>query len=159
MNDFSKAWTLSRSRFLETISDLNFAQLNWRVHPKALTIAEMAVHVAGVEVSFAAQLTDRVLDEVEAKLKAAAVDGVVNFDPFPYDPRDLTPAFVADSLEISRRIVAPIISVPTPAILEKEIVSVLGPRITGEGALTRLAFHAAYHQGQAHLIRTAPGFP
>jgi hypothetical protein len=53
----------------------------------------------------------------------------------------------------------PLIEQPTADILKKEIVSVLGPVITGEGAFARMAFHAAYHQGQVHMLRTAPGFP
>jgi hypothetical protein len=31
--------------------------------------------------------------------------------------------------------------------------------IDGTGALARLAFHPAYHQGQVYLMKQAPAFP
>jgi hypothetical protein len=159
VSDFSLVWTLSRQRLVDTISDLNDEQLNWKIHDKALSIAQMAVHVAGVEYSFSTQLLGTELDEEGKKLKAAATEGVVNDNPFPYADSELTPLKVLALLSLSKITVLPIITEPTKEILEKELVSALGPVITGEGAFTRLGFHPAYHQGQAYLIRNAPGFP
>ena len=65
-----------------------------------------------------------------------------------------TSAFTA-----SKGMLEPLISGPSDEIRAKQIVSALGPIIDGNGAFARLGFHAGYHQGQAHLIRTAPGFP
>jgi len=143
----------------EVISDLNHAQLNWRMHSDALTIAQMVVHVAGVEVSFTSQLLGIELDADGQKFKSAATDGVVNDKPFPYSDEELTPEKVQELLAFAKQLVQPMISNPTEEVLKKELVSALGPIITGEGALARLAFHPAYHQGQAYLIRTTPGFP
>ncbi len=159
MSDFAIAWTLSRQRFVDTISDLNAAQLNWKLHSEALSIAQMALHVAGVEVFFLSQLTGQALNADETKIKDSAVNGVVNEKPFPFTEAELTPQFVLASLEHSKGFVKPIIESPTPEILKKEIISALGPIITGEAGFARLAFHSAYHQGPAYLIRTAPGFP
>lgn len=159
MSDFAAAWRLSRGRFVDTISDLDAAGLNWRLHPGSLTIAEMAMHVAGVETSFMAQLMGTDLDEFGTRLRAAATDGVVNDRPFPFTGEEMTPALVTQALEAAQAMVEPVMTQPTEELRRKEIVSALGPVITGEGALARLAFHAAYHQGQAYLLRTAPGFP
>ena len=71
----------------------------------------------------------------------------------------ITPELVAQSMELAREWVQPILERPSSELLAKQIVSALGPVITGEGALARLAFHPGYHQGQVHLIATAPGFP
>jgi len=159
VSDFSSAWTLSRSRLLETISDLNQTQLNWRIHPKCLSIGQMALHVAGVEVSFASQLSGAALDSTGARLKSAATDGVVNEKAFPFSDGEITPETVSANLNFAKRMLEPLITGAPPEIREKSIVSALGPVITGEGAFARLAFHSAYHQGQAYLIREAPGFP
>ncbi len=148
-----------RERFLRAIEGLDQNQLNWRLHDRALTIAEMAVHVAGVEVSFAAQLTDAQLEGDLERLARAATDGVVNDRPFPFAPDELTPERVAWCLAEGERWARPLLENPTPGLLAKNIVSALGPVIDGEGALARLAYHPGYHHGQAYLVMTSPGFP
>ncbi|MCX7798934.1 MAG: DinB family protein [Fimbriimonadales bacterium] len=152
-------WELVRGRFLQAIEGLDATQLNWRLHPRALTIGEMALHVAGVEVFFAAQLLGLELDPQLSRLSKAATDGVVNDSPFPFGSSEVTPELVAWSLEQGDRMVRPLLEDPAPWILEKQIVSALGPVIDGAGALARLAYHPGYHHGQAHLILTAPDFP
>lgn len=117
------------------------------------------MHIAGVEVSFASQLLGEQPEGVDARIKAAATDGAVNDKPFPFTPDEITPELVAEALESGRRWVAPLMENPTAEIRSRELISALGPVITGEGALARLAFHAAYHQGQVYMITTAPGFP
>ncbi|MBN9503782.1 MAG: hypothetical protein BGO01_08350 [Armatimonadetes bacterium 55-13] len=159
MSDFAVSWQLSRHRFVKTISDLNQEQLNWRIYPEALTIAEMAMHVAGVEISFTSQILGLSLDELKTRLKAAATDGVVNDKPFPFTPEEMTPDAVKHALSVAHDMVEPLISNPGEEALSVELVSALGPVITGKGALARFAFHPGYHQGQAYLIRNAPGFP
>ncbi len=159
MTQFAISWRLCRGRFSAEVKDLSQAQLNWRLYPGSLSIGEMALHVAGVEVSFVSQLTDTPLDGLKAKLKAAATEGVVNDNPFPFSPEEITPELVAESLALAEAMTQPVIDEPTDAILQKELVSVLGPVITGEGALARFAFHPGYHQGQAYQIKNAPGFP
>jgi hypothetical protein len=159
MSDFAASWNISRQRFVDAVSDLNQEQLAWRIHPGSLTIGEMALHVAGVEVSFISQLLGLDLDLFQGKLRAAATDGVVNELPFPFPNEEITPTTVRSALEIARAMVEPVITQPSDAVRAKEIKSALGPMIDGTGALARLAFHPGYHQGQAHLIRTAPGFP
>jgi len=159
VSEFSLSWTLSRQRLVDTISDLNDEQLSWRIYGKSLSIGQMAVHVAGVETLFVSQLLGLELDTEASRLRSSATDGVVNDKPFPYSDSELTAARVAELMGIGKGLVEPVITDPTEAVLKKEIVSALGPVITGEGAFTRLAFHPAYHQGQAYLIRTSPGFP
>jgi len=159
VTQFSQAWSLSRQRFLEAIQDLSGEQLNFRMFPSCLTLGEAALHVAGVEVSFASQLLDSPLDEFLSQLKACATEGVVNENPFPFEQDAIDPGLIFRALEVSKRLLQPVIEAPSEEILSKQIVSALGPIITGEGALTRLAFHSAYHQGQAHLIITSPTFP
>lgn len=159
MSDFAASWDLSRGRFNKELEGLSAQQLNWRLHPHALTIGEMALHVAGVEVSFLSQLLGADLEPLPGRLKAAATEGVVNDHPFPFAEEEITPELVAEALEIARAMVEPVIRNPSEALRAKQIVSALGPVIDGTGALARLAFHSGYHQGQVHLIRTAPGFP
>ncbi len=159
MTDFAKSWRLSRQRFVDSVADLNQDQLNYRLHDGVLTIGEMALHVAGVEIWFVAQLTGQELNQAEIKLTQAAVNGVVNEKPFPYSADEIAPPMVTWAMGRAEGYVQKNIEEPTEEFLTKEIQSALGPIITGEGALTRFAFHPAYHQGQVHLIRTSPGFP
>jgi hypothetical protein len=159
MSDFSTAWTLSRQRFIDEISGLSQEQLAWRLHEQALSIGQMAVHVAGVEASFGAQLAGVTLDAEGERLRLAATEGVVNDNPFPYPDNDLTPDFVLACLDRSKAVWEPLISEATPEVREKSLKSALGPMIDGNGAFARLSFHAAYHQGQAYLYKTAPNFP
>ena len=159
MSQFAVSWRLSRGRFDEAVGELTHAQLTWRLHPGTLTLGEAAVHVAGVEVWFIAQLTGKTLEGFGARVAQCATEGVVNDHPFPFPPDELTPETIGRALALGREAVGAVIENPSPDLLKKEIKSALGPIITGEGALARLAFHPGYHQGQAHLIRTATGFP
>ena len=159
MTDFAISWKLSRHRFAESVTDLSQEQLNYRLHPDVLTAGEMLLHVVGVEIWFVAQLTGMSLNESDLRLTKAAVDGVVNDNPFPFDVTEITPAIMVEALNRGQEVVAPHIENPSTEFLTKEIKSALGPIITGEGALARFAFHPAYHQGQVHLIRTSPDFP
>lgn len=159
MSDFAETWTLIRGRFDNEFVGLNHAQLNWRMHPGALTLGEMALHVAGVEVSFGHQLTGMPLNDFTARLKAAATDGSVNDKPFPFAVTEITPELVSESLRMGREITTPLITNLTEDLRAKRLISALGPEIDGTGAMARLAYHPGYHQGQAYLIKTAPGFP
>ena len=159
MSDFATTWNLSRQRFETEIKDLNDDQLRWRLHPTALSIGQMAIHLAGVEVSFVTQLLGETLSDEDQKLKSASSDGVVNDAPFPYPDAEITRELVQKALDTARAKVEPLIGSPTPEILVKEIKSALGPIVSGEGAFARLSIHPAYHQGQAYLIKNASGFP
>jgi hypothetical protein len=159
MSDFATSWALSRKRFLDEIAGLSQTQLNWHIHPQCLSIGEMALHLAGVELLFGTQLTGTDVDSSHARLKRAATEGVVDDLPFPFDPEEITPELVSQSLDYSQTISEPLIATASPEVRQKEIKSALGPMISGEGAFARLGFHSAYHQGQAYLIKTAPGFP
>ena len=159
MNDAYAAWSLSRDRFVASISDLNTEQLNYRLFPGTLTIGEMAVHIAGVDIYFSNGMLGGGLPPDLARLLRAAMDSVANDRPFPFAPEELTPEFVAETLATARTFVEPLIQNPTAEARAAEIVSVLGPVISGSGALARFAFHAAYHHGQVYLIRACPSFP
>jgi len=157
--DFHASWTLSRSRFLAEYEGLTHEQLNWRIQPGTLTLAEAALHVAGVEVKFGSAMLSLEPEGELARILSAGTDGVVNDKPFPYSVEELTPEFVADALAQSKAVVEPVLLDPNTERREVTMISALGPVITGEGAMARLGFHSAYHQGQAYLIRHAPGFP
>lgn len=159
MSDFAATYQLSRGRFEETVLGLTASQLNYRIHADALTIGESALHVAGVEVSFYAQLTGAELSPELLKLRSAATDGSINDNPFPYAQEEITDELLRDCLAKSRALVEPLLDTTDEAILKKEIKSALGPTITGQGALVRIAYHPGYHQGQAYLIKTAPDYP
>jgi hypothetical protein len=159
MSDFAASWKLSRSRFAESVSGLNHAQLNWRIHPQALTLGESVLHVVGVEVSFIHQLLGSVPEGLASRLVSAATEGVVNDLPFPFAAEEITPELIATAFELGEELVKPYIENLSAEMRGKQIKSALGPMIDGNGAFARLGFHAGYHQGQAHLIRTAPGFP
>ena len=159
MHDLLDAYKLSRGRFEDAVAGLSQSQLNWRIQPGALTIGESAMHVAGAEVNFISQLLETELDEYGTRLKRAATEGIVEDVPFPFAADEITPDAVAKALTFGRTMAEPIIASPSEAVRAKVIKSVLGPMIDGTGALARLAFHAGYHQGQAYLISSAPGFP
>jgi hypothetical protein len=159
MTDFSKTYAISRTRFTEAVEAFNAEQLNYRLHPGVLTIGEMALHVAGVEVWFLSQIFGFELDEKRAKLAKSATEGAVNDNPFPYKPEEITPEVVSEALAYTRELLQPHIDNPTPEFLAAELTSALGPQITGEGALARYSFHPGYHHGQVYLIATSPGFP
>lgn len=158
MSDFAATWSLVRGRLINDLAGLSQTQLNWRLHPGALTLGEMALHVAGVEVSFTTQLLGEETTGLEARLKAAATDGAVNDKPFPFLPEEITPELVAEGFAVALARVEPMITNPDP-YRERTIVSALGPVIDGTGAFARLAYHPGYHQGQVYLIKSAPEFP
>lgn len=158
MQDFAATRTLSRGRFCDAVKNLTSAQLNYRLHKEILTIGEMALHVAGVEVSFASQLLGETLDPFEARLKAAATDGAVNDLPFPFTASEITPEMVDEALTTAAGWIDRLYA-QGEALRGKEIKSALGPMISGEGAYARLGFHPGYHHGQAYLIMTSPDFP
>ncbi len=158
MSDFATTWELVRSRFDDALKGVTTEQLNWRLHPGSLTLGEMSLHVAGVEVSFISQLKGEELSGTMARVRAAATDGTVNDKPFPFATEEVTAEFVAQVLAEARAMTEPVIRNPDP-YRNVTIVSALGPVIDGTGAFARLAYHPGYHQGQAHTIKTAPGFP
>ena len=158
MTDFEAAWSLTRGRFLDAIAGLSDAQLAWIPYPGALSVGQMAYHVAGVEASFALQLTQTDGSPAEQKIAAAARDGVINESPFPFGDADMTATQIDQALASSKALVEPLIQNPDP-YRPIEIVSALGPVIDGTGAFARLAYHAGYHQGQVYLVKTHPGFP
>jgi hypothetical protein len=158
MSDFHATWLISRGRFGDAVTFLSQGQLTWKLHDEALSIGQMALHLAGVEISFATQLLGEEPQGFEARLKAAATDGVVNDNPFPFSDDEMTPELVEQALEAARTRVEPILASPD-TYRDIQIKSALGPTIDGAGACARLAFHPGYHQGQAHLVRAAPGFP
>jgi len=159
MSDFAATWELIRGRFDKDVSGRSIAQLNFRLHPDTLTIGEMALHVAGVELWFISQLEQRDLSGTEIRLARAAREGVITADPFPFAESEIEPALVAEALGLARAAVERHIYQPSPEILAREIQSALGPVIDGRGAFARLAYHPGYHQGQVHMITVAPGFP
>lgn len=159
MSDFAETWLLIRRRFDDAVLDLNSEQLNWRMQPGALTLGEMALHVAGVEVSFLSQMLGEATDGDLDRLRRAATDGSVNDEQFPFSEDEITPERVRWGLDLARTMVEPVITQLTPELRAKPVKSALGPMTDGTGAMARIAYHPGYHQGQAYLIRTAPGFP
>lgn len=159
MSDFKTTWQLTRKRFEDAVLDKSSEQLSWRLHSNALTLGEMAIHVAGVEVSFYSQLKDRATDGDLDRVRRASTDGSVNDLPFPFEPAEITPDLVRWALDTSREMVEELMNEDSPALRAKEIKSALGPMIDGTGAFARLAYHPGYHQGQAYMIASAPGFP
>jgi hypothetical protein len=160
MTEFQSTYTLTRQRFDDAVNGLNHEQLNWRLHPDALTIAEMAIHLAGVETWFSAQLLALSMsDEFELRVIQAATDGSVTDNPFPFAVEEMTPETVSRAMSLGRDSVAKLFIDLNDKIREMELKSALGPIIDGNGALARIAAHPFYHQGQIYMIKTAPGFP
>lgn len=159
MSDFYTTWQLARQRFDDAVLDLNDEQLNWRIFPGALTAGEAALHLAGVEVSFCSQLLGIEVEGLHARLKVAATEGVVNELPFPFSADEITSELVAKALAEARGTAEPVISAASEEVRSKQIKSALGPMVSGDGALARLAQHPAYHQGQVYMVRQSPGFP
>lgn len=158
MTQYFNSWELSRGRFDQCIFGFTTNGLNYRLYPGCLTAGEMAIHVAGVEIFFAGQMLGCTFSEYE-EVSAAARDGVVNDNPFPVPASKITPEYVKSVLDAAREIVLPLLQNPISEQLNVEMVSALGPIISGEGALARFAFHPGYHHGQAYMISQAPGFP
>jgi hypothetical protein len=158
MQDFAATRALSRGRFCDSVKEFSSEQLNYRLHENSLTIGEMAIHVAGVEVSFASQLLGGDLSEFEDRVRSAATDGAVNEKPFPFSMDEITPELVQQAFEIADQWAAKLYA-RGDEVRDKELKSALGPMIDGAGAFVRLGFHPGYHHGQVYLIATSPGFP
>ncbi len=158
MSDFQLTWDLVRGRLEQSLEGLNQEQMNYRLQPESLTIGEMVLHVVGAEMSFVSQLRGETLSGVDARLAACATEGVINDTPFPFEPSEITPSFVAEALNRGKEYAGPAIANPDP---HREVIikSALGPMINGGGAFARLAYHPAYHHAQVYLIKTSPGFP
>lgn len=158
MSDFAATYALTRGRFQDAVLGLTEAQLNFRLLPETLTLGEAAIHVAGVEVWFAAQLRGEALTGELGRLAQAAVDGVIDGD-FPFSREEIVPAKVEWALSEGRKAVEALLADDSPELRSKQIKSALGPMIDGTGALVRLAFHPGYHSGQAHFIKSSPDYP
>ena len=159
MSDFAKSWQLSRGRLKAEIEGMTSEQLHYRIHPNSLSAGQAVLHVVGVEVWFTAQLIQKELEGDLLRVAKSATAGVVNDDPFPFSDEEITMELVTWALEEGEKLLGPNIENPSPEFLSGELKSALGPIITGEGALTRMAFHPAYHQGQIYLCKTSPDFP
>ncbi len=159
MSDYAAAWELSRKRLVDEIAGLNAEQLNWRLYPGALSIGQMGLHVAGVEIFFSSQLTGAMLDDFSKRLLRCSTEGVVNELPFPYSDEEITPESVSAGLAAGEAAWRPLVTEAAPEIRVGQITSALGPIISGDGAFARLSFHSGYHQGQAFQVKCAPGFP
>lgn len=159
MNDFHTTYNLSRGRFDEAVFPLTNSQLNWRSHPGSLTIGEMALHLAGVEIWFSGQILGLELNPSETLLTRCATEGVVNGLPFPISAVDITAELVEQSLNNARKFAIRLFEADSPEIRAIQLQSALGPVISAEGAMARFSFHPAYHHGQAYLLITATEFP
>ncbi len=159
MSDFAETWTLIRGRFDDAVLGLSHDQLNWRLQPGTLTLGEMALHVAGVEVSFVSQLLGDAVEGELDRVRRASTEGVINDLPFPFSTEEITPELVAWALATAGGMVHGPIHNLTPELRAVQIKSALGPMVDGTGAFARLAYHPGYHQGQAYIIKTAAGFP
>ena len=158
-SDFSVSWELSRGRLGQEVQGLSAAQLNYRIYPGSLSIGEMALHVAGVEVWFVCQMKGEPVPDDLLRLTRCATEGVVNDSPFPFSAGEITPEFVAESFERASALVKSVIYEPTAEQRAATVQSALGPVIDGTGALARIAFHSGYHHGQVYQMKCAPDFP
>lgn len=159
MVDFRAPYELARGRFDEAVLALSAAQLNFRLIPDSLTIGESALHVVAAELSFLSGLLGLDLTDEESRIVRCLKDGVMNDAPFPFTAEEITPELVRHALGLSRDRVISTMASPPAGFEERTVVSAFGPLITGEGAMARLAFHPAYHHGQAYLILSSPDFP
>ncbi|MBS1720023.1 MAG: DUF664 domain-containing protein [Armatimonadetes bacterium] len=166
MSDFLEVYRLTRGRFEASLEGLSQAQLNFRINEGSLTIAESALHVAGTETRFASFLLGKELNETDQRLADSALNGIMNEEPFPFTPDELTPevvqANVARGREWAERLIASDSTETrekTTVIRNRELRSILGPMINGEGALVRMSAHPFYHLGQFEVIKRDPNFP
>jgi len=88
MSDFAASWSLSRKRFIDEISELIFGSAELAHSSESLSIGEMALHMAGTEISFGCQLSGQALEARGERLRTAATQGVVDDAPFPHGHRD-----------------------------------------------------------------------
>lgn len=158
MTDLLAAYQLSRGRYSAEVQGLSQEQLTWRPYQGALSIGEMSLHLAGVELWFASQLTGAALTEEDQRLAKTATEGVVNENPFPYSPEEITPELVYAALDKGRAAMEPLMADPDP-VRSGTVQSALGPVIDGTGTLARMTFHPGYHHGQAYQIKMDPRFP
>ena len=156
LSDAYATWTLVRGRFDAELALVPDERLHARLFSGAMTPAEMAAHVAGVEVKFSSGVTGKALEGEDARIARAASDGVVNENPFPFAPEEMGRERLGEMLARGRAWAEPVLADPTPEIRAAQAVSVLGPVIDGTGVLARLAYHPAYHQAQLYLVRVAP---
>lgn len=159
MSDFLLTYQLTRGRFDAAILPMNQSQLNFRANSDSLTPGEMALHLVGVEIWFAAQLTGADLHPDMEKLAKCATEGVVNEEAFPFSADEVTPGLITEALAAGRAAVEPLLTENSEEIRSVQIQSALGPIVDGAGAFARIAAHPFYHQGQIYTVASTPGFP
>lgn len=161
MSEYAIVWKFCRERLHQAVSDLTDEQVRWRPHPDAHTICELLYHMAGAEHYFWARLTgsDPAATPYEAKLDAAVRDNFLREAEFPFGPDEQTKEKALAALEFSAAQIGPVIENPTEEQKRRKMISPIGPEIEGEGGLTRIAQHAAYHTGQIWMMRMDPRFP
>lgn len=152
MTDFLTTYRLTRQRFDDAIRAFPEEHLHRRIAPDTLTTAEMAMHVAGAEVYVLHGLLQKEPTEHERRLIGCAFNGVVNSDPFPFTEQEMTTDFLLATLESSRAYTESVLAAIDDDLRKRQIKSVLGPMIDGDGAFARLCSHPFYHQGQVYLI-------
>lgn len=158
VNGFVETWNLTRGRFSDSFAGWSHDQLHFRCFPDSMTAAEMALHVAGVEVRFSSDLLQIPLTESQKRLANCATDGSLNDNPFPFSKEEMTADFIRESLELSAEFAKKLFEAD-PHVYEREIKSALGPMINGYGAMARIAFHSGYHGAQVYMTKCSPDFP
>ena len=158
MNGFADTYRISHARMLQSIDGLRTEQLVWRPHPRALSIFEMLMHVAGGEMFFSARLLCRGLSDEEKRIESCARDRVINDSPFPFSDAEAALPLLASTLERTHALVQPMMDDPGSWV-NKQIETPLGPVDSAPGIFARIAQHPAYHTGQIWIYRNDPRFP
>ncbi|MBN8689608.1 MAG: hypothetical protein J0L72_02320 [Armatimonadetes bacterium] len=152
MTDFLTTYRLTRQRFDDLVRSFPEQHFHHRIVAETLTMAEMAMHVAGVEIYVITSLLVRETNEWEKRMIGCAFNGVVNNNPFPFSESEMTRESMLNALDEARKLTESVMSSGDDSIRRREIKSVLGPMIDGDGAMARLCAHPFYHQGQGYLI-------
>ncbi len=161
MNGFLLIWEFTRERLEQSWADLSPEQLHWRMHPEAMTIAEMLLHIASAEHYMSRRMRGEEPrgSTADAKLDRAVTDSFLNDLPYPFTPEEMTQEFIHRTLAKTAAEVRPLLEKLDEEALNRRFTSPLGPEIDGVGGLKRICQHSAYHTGQIWQIRLSPGFP
>jgi hypothetical protein len=159
MSPYGEIWEFTRGRLKQAYEDLSDGQLRWRPFPGGHNIGEMLYHCAGVEVWFSVRMLPIGRTPELDRLAECARATYITEDPFPFSDGDVTLAAVDQALDLSAKLVRPLVEAPTPEHLTMPVETVIGPVVEGVGCLWRIAQHAAYHTGQMWTYRQDPRFP
>jgi uncharacterized damage-inducible protein DinB len=159
VSPYGEIWNFTRLRLEPALAGITERQLQWKPFPKAHSIGEYLLHIAGAECFWATRLGGLPTTERDELLVRCLMLDFLEVGVFPVPNESITVERALDDLRYGGERVRQLIEHPTQAQLDMPLISPMGDPIDGRQGLWRLAQHAAYHTGQIVLLQQMPDYP